>query len=327
MNTYKYRQDGHRIGLAVEDMKRHMTNEGWELFAGLEFAGYRLAGYRLPFEETDVSKIVQSDPSVLVIQDKREWTNKTAGGGQNPKYQFHNLDCLKERDDIFKVGILKDAHNDADVHKQFAEETGLHARIVYYDPAAVRRVAPYTENETLIRTFHTVDPKVVPEYSAIRQGCLLSGAASGKAYPLRRRLFRTQLPRTTLLKHPGYHRRSCQTPKYLEILSKHKVAICTSSIYGYALRKIIEATACGCIVVTDLPKEDRLPGIDDNLVRIPRHIHPKKVESLLNELYHTYNSERQENFAEIACSFYDYRAMGKLLSANIEKLRKHYDRN
>ena len=42
------------------------------------------------------------------------------------------------------------------------------------------------------------------------------------------------------LSHPGYGRSKCFTPEFLKILSIYKVAICTVSIYGYAVRKIVE---------------------------------------------------------------------------------------
>lgn len=315
------------VGLAVEDMKRHTTDEGFQLFAGLEHAGYDLAGFQLPYNETDVRKIVDHfNPGTMVLQDKREWSNMTSDRKQDPRYRFENVQYLKDHTGIFKVTVLKDAQNNNLFHRESANEIGCHAWIVYYDRNTICELAPFVRKQHLIRTWHTVDRELIPEYSPEgRKGCLLSGAVS-RVYPLRQRLtriFRT-LPEVEYLRHPGYHSRGSHTPGYLRTLSRYKVAICTSSIYGYALRKIIEATACGCTVVTDLPRHDHLPIIDSNLVRVPRDISAKDLSACLEQLYRSYDSERQAYYSQQACIFYDYRAMGKRLAQDIQFMRQSY---
>ena len=102
------------------------------------------------------------------------------------------------------------------------------------------------------------------------------------------------------------------------------MAICTASIYGYALRKIIEATACGCVVVTDLPSDEVLPLIDGNLVRVRPDIPPRGMARLLLELYDGYNAERQAEFSRLARVYYDWRTSGLRLAHDIEQMRfKH----
>ena len=125
--------------------------------------------------------------------------------------------------------------------------------------------------------------------------------------------------------HPGYHRQGCATPVFLKALSQYKVAICTTSIYGYALRKLCEATAAGCIVVTDLPVDEVLPVIDGNLIRLHPDTPTKEVAALLRRLYEGYDPERQRFFSEQACEWYDYRAMGIRLAADIERLKNAYN--
>jgi hypothetical protein len=177
-----------------------------------------------------------------------------------------------------------------------------------------------------VRTYHTLDADIVPVYSAVgRQGCLLSGAVSG-VYPLRWRLFREagRLPRVTVLGHPGYHRRGCATPDFLRQLSRHKVAVCTASIYGYALRKIAEATACGCVVITDLPTDEVMPQIDGNLVRVHPETTTAEIAALLDYHYAHYTPERQQHYARLAMDYYDYRVEGKRLAAAIEEMRRAY---
>jgi hypothetical protein len=124
-----------------------------------------------------------------------------------------------------------------------------------------------------------------------------------------------------IMQHPGYGRNGCFTPGYIAALGRHKVAVCTSSIYGYALRKIVEATACGCYVLTDLPIDDVMPEIDDNLVRVSPNIPTDDVVDLIRSMIDAWEPERQRHFAEKAQSWYDYRAVGKRLAHDIEQLR------
>lgn len=325
---------GNGIGLAVASMRNHTTDEGYQIFHGLCLAGYRLCGRGFKpspgtpsagnLDETDVKKILdQTDPGVVVVQDKREW-NLGYHDFRDPNAKFHSVGELAKRPDVFTLTILKDAHQRPDYHRQSAEEMGVHSWITYYHPAVVKHLAPYVRQEHLVRTYHSINAALVPDYSPERKGCLLSGAVSG-AYPLRTRLFRhaVQLPETTVLRHPGYHRDGCATPEYLKTLAQHKVAICTSSIYGYALRKLMEATACGCAVITDLPFDEILPEIDDNLIRILPTDTPETVREVLKSLYASYDPERQRHFADKA-RFYDFRIAGERLAADIERMRLDY---
>ncbi len=317
-----------KVALAVKSMEHHTTNEGWEVMRGLQSAGYTLCGFGIGDGLTDVEQILERyNPTTLLLQDKREWEGRTGGPGFDRREAFSNVHLLKRRDDIFKLTVLKDAHSRPEYHRQSADEIGCHAWVVYYHPRIVYRLAPYVRPQHLIRTYHSVNPADVPEFTSEgRQGCLLSGAVSG-AYPLRTRLFRDhgQLPDVTALPHPGYHRRGSDTPGFLRQLSTHKVAICTSSVYGYALRKIVEATACGCKVVTDLPTDDVLPEIDGNLVRIPSEATTPYVATLLQELYARYDPEEQRRYADAARAWYDYRAVGRRLADDIETMRAGYN--
>lgn len=320
----------HGIGLAVESMKRHTTDEGWQIFDGLESAGYRLYGHALPNNETDLLRILykegkrQDACGVVVVQDKREWDVQPTCFREKAA-RFNDVGELAKRTDLFKLTILKDSHQRPAYHMESAQEIGCNAWIVYYHPRIVKHLAPYVRNEHLVRTYHSLDPDVVPPYRQIRHGCLLSGSVSN-AYPLRLRLFREShmLPGTKVLNHPGYHRNGCDTRNYLARLSRYKVAICTSSLYGYALRKIIEGVACGCVVVTDLPTDEVLPEIDNCIVRIPHEIPTRELGSLLQELYETYDAAKCQYYAGIAKSYYSFKEVGKRLAADIETLRKEY---
>jgi hypothetical protein len=262
----------------------------------------------------------------LVMQDKREWEGLTGGPGFNHKERFINHTTLKDNHSVFKVTILKDAHQQPTYHMDAAHEIGCHAWIVYYHPGVVSHVAPYVRPRHLIRTYHTIDADKVPAFTQEgRDGCLLSGAVSS-VYPLRQRLFSNHhaVYKTTLLRHPGYHRNGCVTNEYLKTLSKYKVAICTTSIYGYALRKIIEATACGCRVVTDLPIDDVLPHIDSNLIRIRPDASLRVINDMIREACMLYDPDRQQHMAEATKLHYDYRQEGTRLAQSIEHLRTTY---
>lgn len=324
-----------KVGLAVESMKRHMTDEGWIIFGGLERAGYHLAGHDLPIDETDVRELATClKPSTILLQDKREWDYRP-GDFRDPLAQFTNVTYLRERDDIFKLTILKDSHQRPIYHSNSAEEIGCHAWVVYYHPRIVHHLAPYTRPVHLIRTYHSINRAHLPTRLAFRKDerrfCLLSGATGG-AYPLRTRLMgnltalNSTTPRLTVnfTSHPGYHRNGCDTPNYLNLLSQYRIAICTSSKYGYALRKIIEATVCGCIVLTDLPEDEKLPMIDGNLCRIHPDISFKELKRLLKELHETWSGELQSRYSQLALEWYNHIAVGKRLASDIEGLRQSY---
>jgi hypothetical protein len=262
-----------RTFMAVKSMENHTTDEGWQLSLALGAGGYSVTGYGIgECQLTDaVDVVTYFNSSVLVLQDKREWQGKTAGSGFDQREQFTRVSYLSSREDIFVGTILKDAQHNPEYHRQSAEEIGANFWVCYYHPQIVCHLAPYVRQEHVVRTYHTVDVEKVPAFRGARERnpkSLLSGAVSG-AYPLRQRLMAS---RTThgyrrvmnVLPHPGYGRTKCYTPEYLQQLSQYRVAICTSSVYGYALRKIVEATACGCVVITDLPVDDPLPGIDGN---------------------------------------------------------------
>ena len=326
---------GPKVGLAVKSMARHSTDEGWQLFQGLEVGGYVLQGFGIDSghpehgDRTDVGHILNYwQPSTVIIQDKREWEGRTAGGlrGFDERERFTNVHLLAEHPEVFRVTVLKDAHQQPSYHRQAAAEMGCHAWVTYYHPKIVKHFAPYVRSQHLIRTYHTVDRDVVPPYTADgrRSQAFLSGALNGTVYPLRTRLHKYGGGWLHYRMHPGYHRNGADTPAYLKALSHYKVAICTTSIYGYAVRKLVEATAAGCRVITDLPAEDALPLIDGNLVRVPSSTDPAEVAALAKRLADAYDPPFQKRMAEYALDWYDYRTAGHRLAADIEFARLNY---
>jgi hypothetical protein len=318
------------LGLCVESMRDHMTDEGWTLFKGLQNNGWRLTGApygasELDFRITDCRDIANLLPRSLLLQDKNEWD---VGGRdfRDASAGFQHTAELRGRRDIFKLIVRKDAHQRQDYNKESADEVGVHAWVVYYDPRVVHHLSPFMRPQHIIRTWHSLEPSLVPPFSAERSGVLFSGAL-GNAYPLRNRMQTMRLPECTYLPHPKYHRRGCATPEFLRTLSKFRVAVCTSSRYGYVLRKMVEATACGCTVFTDLPTDEVVPGIDGNLVRVHPDTPERTIVGVLKEMLHNWDAGRQRHFAEEAKRLYDWRATGARLAADIEALRRGYDRS
>jgi len=314
--------------LGVENMRRHTADAGWQLTKGLGEAGYTLCGLALEVDETKVPVILQrTQPGTVLIQDVREWDPILGSrrGFRPPEAMFTEIKQLGRRFDLFKLTVIKDAHHRPPFHAKWDKQHGIHAWVVYYHPRIVEHVSGYSRPEYYVRTYHTLNPSAVPPPRKAAN-VLLSGA-HGKAYPLRRRLWKHQdkLPMVTIASHPGYRVSKCVTPNYLKKLSKFKVAICTSSVFGFALRKIIEATACACVVVTDLPTDEVLPEIDENLVRVDPDISFEDLGELLKQLCNDYNLERQQEIAQRAKQFYDYRRITAKLAADIEQLRQRYN--
>jgi hypothetical protein len=329
--TPEYLADSTRTGgimLAAREMEYHMTSEGWQLQLGFQHVRYPLYGHNFShfYDTVDVSQIdAWAKPQVVVIQDKREW-HRMRGNHNDTSCAFRNLDHLKSQSDIFKVGVLKDAHHDAQFQIDAANESGIHAWMCYYHPRIVKHLAPYVRPEHLIRIYHSVNQDEVPEYTPDdRKPCVISGAASNW-YPLRVRIINNlrTLPHVEYRQHPGYHLRGSSTPEFLQYLSGFKVAICTSSKLGYALRKIIEATACGCAVITDLPLDDQLPKIDCNLIRVSPDISMTDLKQVIHKAVNNYDPQIQKLFADAACEYYDYRASGLRMMQSIENLRRGY---
>lgn len=325
--VYTENSNPRKIALAVESHKRHTTDEGWQITDGLGRAGYKLCGRHLEVNENDVDLILKrTDPGTAFVQDKREW-GFAPSDFRDPDSRFYNMNVLQPRSDIFKVTILKDAQGNRPFHIESANELNVHGWVIYYHPQIVKRLAPYVRLRHLIRTYHSVELNDIPPFDHVpdRKCCLLSGAVS-RCYPFRTRLFscRKDLFQTVTMKHPGYHINGTVTPAFLLALSSFKVSICTSSMYGYALRKIIESTACGCRVITDLPVDEILPEIDDNLIRVRSTISIREMNKVIENAITSYSPTQQERLAEAAKRYYNVTATGARLAADIETLRTTY---
>lgn len=316
-----------RILFGCETFERHMTDEGHQLQTGLEAAGYELWGRYFANDETDVADILRrTRPAVAIMQDKREW-DAASVACFDKTITFQNIAALAEAEETFRLTIVKDAHSDPPYHAEASREIGCHAWIVYYHPDIVCHLAPWVRRQHVIRTYHTLNRRHLPSWrpAADRRDVLVSGAATKALYPFRSKIIaRANLYRIDTLRHPGYHARGQQTAHFLHKLSQYKVSICTASRLAYSLRKLVESTAAGCIVITDLPPDDPLPAIDGNLVRVHPDIKMPELRDLIDSLLAGYDEERQRHFASAAADYYCHLRRGRELAEGIEQMRLRY---
>jgi hypothetical protein len=303
------------------DTSRHSTDEAWQFQLGLREAGWVLCGRGLDVDETDVAKLVERfDPRAVVLQDRKEWEGR---GWRNPLDRLTNWDCLRRRGDILRLSVLKEPAG-SEQCEDMGARAGIDGWICYYHQDAVTRFAPWARRDRMIRTHHSIDASAVPPFSAEgRAGCLLSGYVGRsvvRTYPLRTILFERwqELPESTKLDHPGYGEIGCRSGEFLKTLSQHKVAICTASIHDLLLRKIVEASACGCLVVTNLSTADIPLEITENMVRVHPSAWFDDVQVACKRALSAWNPEVQERISRGVKFWYDWRAVGKRLDRDIE---------
>lgn len=306
---------GHRFGA-------HTTNEGAQLQLGLESAGWTLAGYGYDDNCCDVADlIIRHRPSSLFVQDVRDWS-PDSGGCFDKRLAFTSIDALAGRP-CFVATVVKDAGTAVEYQRDFCRRICADAIVVYYHPRSVLAQSPWLSDYPLVRTWHTVDADVAQKiaWPKERKRGLVSGAVSG-VYPLRQLAFnRASSLRIDTLKHPGYAAKGCHTNDYLKTLAGYRVHVATASRYGFALRKIIESVAMGATVVTDLPQYDRLPVIDDALIRVPAGCDEVQLQRAIDRAERAWDEKEARRLSEAALEYYDYRAMGSRLSAALDAVR------
>ena len=324
--AHAFAERSRKLVLGVHSMQDHMTDEGWQITHGLSLNGYLHCGHKLPVNTVSVPKLVNDhQPGTIVIQDIREW-EVDRRDFRDQRAGFQGIHVLRNMPEVFRLTILKDSHQRPDYHRMCSERMGIHAWVVYYNPRIVKHLAKYVRSRHLIRTTHSIDPLVVPDFSDTRAfDTLFSGAISG-AYPLRKRMLESRDKLAMHVHpHPGYHRKGSVVPEFLRMLNTFKVAICTSSMYGYALRKLIESTACGCRIITDLPTDEILPVIEENLVRVPTDISIEELNHTILQEVSQWDAEKQKQLAIRAIEYYDYRAVTSRLAVDIEHMRQNYE--
>jgi hypothetical protein len=305
----------------------YVTSENEELQRGLEHAGWRLEfaeGRSLP------EVVEETGSDTVFMTDRRDFDHWDCFGhlGLGDEHRWRDVDELPP--DIFRATVFKDMMWWTDWQLEQVQKFGAHAVVVYYDPAIAVALAPWLE-PLLVRTWHSVEPSYCGDVygtSKRRRRCILSGAVDPRKagtvrdpYPLRTRLFESaESLGADIRPHPGYNADRCDTPDYLRCLSGYKTAVCTSSQYDFALRKIIEATACGCRVVTDLTEE--MPEIDANLIRVEPGIRMDDLAEIVDEAEAGWDEEIQHLHAMAARDYYDWRRRGIELDEALQDKRR-----
>ncbi len=312
-----------RVVLANVDYKRHMTSEGDQFQEGLRSAGWTLCGLGYD-HRLDVPEILHHyQPDRVVVHDKRDW-DPTSSIAFRKDIGFRRLEALRKWDG-FKAVVVKDAASSLPYQKHFYDEVGADAAIVYYHPKQVATHSLWLMGKPMIRTYHSVAAADLDglDLRQPRKRAVVSGAASN-AYPLRQRVIRdAAMCGVDVMRHPGYGNVGTSTPAYLKTLAGYQVHVATASMYGFALRKIIESVAVGCTVVTDLPDFDVLPEIDGALVRVRPTTNPIEMRDVIRSAVALWNLEERLAWAEKARRFYDYEAIGCLLSLELAKAADH----
>lgn len=315
----------------LESFRRHMDNGRWLFQLGMEAAGYVSAGGGLPapgIDSVDVEAVVrQRNPPITIFWPRYEWSPQEWGGPEvRPEHEFRNWQYLLSRPDILRVCVLHDAASAREKQRRWHAEFQAHVYLTWYHERSVLPWNPHIRPEQLLRTYHVIDPAAAPPVRPRDGVCLISGARNPEVYPLRTLAIdaarRGELgPGVDVLDHPGYPQTGTRSTDYLAVLARYRVAVCTASVYGFALRKIVEATAVGCRVIANLPSCDGLPGIDENLCRIRRDTSIAELRAGIYREASRWQRRRQLLFAEIARRLYDYRAECARVAGELDQRR------
>ncbi len=299
------------IMLALHDYRNHMTDEGWQLQEGLRLAGVTLCGKGYDGLLSVPAILDRYGPDLVIIADPRDWT-ASMGGAFDKSAEFTGLEALR---DVPTAVVFKDAASSPAFQRAFHERINADALICYYHPQSVCACAPWVKPDRIVRTYHSIDADAIPEFNADRKGAIVSGARNAHVYPLRELVIRNAAAwGVDVLPHPGYGNHGCHTQAFYKTLNRYKVCIATASRYGFALRKIIEGVACGCVVVTDLPPHDGLGFAERGLVRVE-----VRIEEAIAAACDRWTSQAAWSAAEEVKGFYDFRAVGRRLYSELER--------
>jgi hypothetical protein len=312
-----------KVMLANIDYLSHMTSEGNELQQGLKEAGWTLTGKGFD-DLQDCRQIVDKyEPDIVVVHDRRDWDERLMGSFRRD-IAFNHLEALHQVP--VRIAVVKDAGSMVQYHKFFAEEIKATALLTYYHERSINMQAPWMGDYPQIRTYHSVDAQLIKNMSVCytpesRRRGIVTGALS-QIYPLRWEIQKhCNYLNIHDLPHPGYHNRGHHTQMYLGTLASYKVHIATASLYHFALRKIIESVAMGCIPVTNLPNYDELPEIDGALLRVNDWVNMQDLRSVIDmaeEMWNLGPEEKRRFWVDRCLNFYDFRALGKRLNWEIE---------
>jgi hypothetical protein len=313
---------------ALESFRRHMDNGRWLFQLGMERQGYVSVGKDMPspgVDATDVEWAVKRfSPRIVIFWPRYEWDSREWVGPEvKPEHCYRNWEYLLTRPDILRVCVFHDAGSARDQQRRWHEAFKPHVYLTWYHADSVLPFAPHIQRGQLVRTYHILDSDNLPPFEQRAKTCIVSGAYTPDVYPLRTRVFQWANEGklglgVEAIKHPGYKQAGTHSNEYAKTLAQYKVAVCTASAYRFALRKIVEATAAGCRVVTNLPSYDLIPGIDDNLIRVPSDIGAAELREIIQGAAATWNFNQQQAFADAAVRYYDWRVECQRVAKDLE---------
>lgn len=307
------------IVLANSSYATHGTDEGQQLQESLRLAGWTLCGFGYGDDTVDVPKILaRHQPSIVVVQAGEDW-RADSRGCFDKRVSFKHIEALAGYPG-YKVQVVKDCPGKYDRRRAWCEEIKADALLTYYHCDAVLPLSPWMAGYPRIRHRHTIDGQVAKaiHFKADRKRAIVSGAINREVYPLRSLVVEhANLLGVAILKHPGYGCIGPRSSDYLRKLSEYKVSVACSSKYGFALRKLLESAAAGCVVVTDLPDFDRLPWLEDALIRVPARAGIDAVRAAINISESLWTPELADSLRARAIEYYDYKVCGVALSEAI----------
>ena len=304
------------------DYRQHVTDEGEQMQAGFVAAGWEIAGHGYGDGCKHVGRLLDRHrPDIVFVQDKRDWSPDSPGC-YDPAVEFEGIEELAKHKNLFVITMVKDAGSATEYQREFCESIEADAILHHYHEKAILPLSPWLDQFKLVRTYHTLDADLctrIPLEGRHRR-CIVTGAVS-TVYPLRRIAFRSaEAWGIDTMQHPGYNNRGCHVADYLATLSCYRVHIATASKFGFALRKIIESVAMGATALTNLPRFDVLPEIDEALVRLDPEATVNEIASTITLTNVQWDFERAKKFAVLAREWYDYRAVYKRVSDQLIKL-------
>ena len=312
------------VQFGVAQFSRFASDTAHLLQHGLELMGFDAYGRHFPppRNRVDVRAVCrQAQPDMVFLQGINMW-NASMPQPPSKDLTFINWQWLGEQPHIYRLTNLCDPCSHQDAHRRFHDRLRPHAVLTRYDLANVGAHNPWIPKGRLARIYHSVTREYCPRIAWRDKPAILAGCLGSAIYPMRTRLYRairrSRLARTivTLRRHHGYARTSGPAvPAFMQALARHKVCIVGTSRWRWALKKHFEATAAGCIVVTNLPESERLPVIDENLVRVDSDIALDDLIDLVGELGRTWALDRQRDLAARCIDRYDYRVEARRIHA------------
>jgi len=316
----------------------YASDTAWILHQGLATADFALYGMGFGENETDIQAVCERlKPDIVFVHSWDTW-GPQAASGKRPKpevaggnVELTGYEWLAEQDNILRVTQYADPRPERSAeHEQWQNEVFRpHVVLCRYDLDNVCELNPWLRRDALLRIWHSVTADYCPPIRDRKGIAMFGGCTLPAFYPVRHRL-RAELDASPLAEErtegcgPVYtvrphHRWARGTgpdvPAYMRHLAEHRVAVVTGAKWHWALKKHWEATAAGCIVVTNLADADPLPWIDDNLVRVPDDIALADLTDLVQSLAAGWDIGRQRQFADLAVRHFDYRVEGCRIGA------------